>query len=556
MSDHDRNNTVRDPRHPDYSKQTKPTNQELAIRAQLSNILPDPAALSRNDEFLAGKTANFSGLNMAFDGSPAMFGTDGSAKTAPQTFEHRRIGDGFGFFNTDSPKTTNIARISRSGGHTTLAASYAAKQEQVNGAIALEIGLLNSANEQDIIHKTVTIESRGAIRDHTRRSRSEPYYHAVQKKLKNKGRDSTEENRAAWAPLHDRCVNCGQFDHRVVDCWGPTDDYGFIDKCPCNGRNHRSDQCHIVRNWSNLMKYKVFFIYRVGLPQFKNQQSFMHMIIHDPIVRQLHSMIKLAMEIGCTDRSLSWRINPLTKEFCMKTWNHAKPWAYHNHSKTQDRWYNLPDPAYNNENWLEQANEQMPLNPLKQSFINGRMANDLPGMQASWKALDVAKRTGETRDLLTLQNHMRSWLGFYNTMQADDATRLECLFKKLASCTEPELDEVRQWSIDRCGTECEILFGRIRAAELTVKHGIGVPQVPQKESDLLTSVYFLPPGAAAPTTAATSSGQNNVPRDDTKVPGPTGDAMVIKEEEEDLTLAEGQHEDTQQGIDGFRVKCE
>lgn len=570
MSNNDQNNRVNDPRHPQYRKDKKEsTSQELIPRnGPTWESLPDPSILAKNPDFLAGKKVDFNGLKVSFDApSGAIFNADSSARPEGQKIEHRRVGDGTFVYNPDKPNEMNIAQISRSSGNTTLKLSYEAKPEQVHNAFSLEMGLLTSAGKHDRIHKVVTLQNDGAVLDNTRKHRHEPYLKAVQKRLRNKGNDNAPEGHDSWAPLEDQCAHCNQYCHKVIDCWGPTDAYGFINACPCNGKHHRSDQCPIVRSWSNLMKYKVFFIYRVGLPQFKHEQSFMHLIVHDPEVRDLHKAVRLGLRMACTkDPSLSWRCNPLTKEFCMKTWNHAKPWAYHSHSNPRDRWCNLPDPTYNDENWLEKASVNMPLNPLKQSFINNKVAsscvaNRLPGMRPSWEDLTLAQRTGETHDLVALQENMRAWLNFYNTVHDECITRMECLFRMLANSTEQDLDTMRRCGEEKCTTEFARLFQSVQGVQVSAKPGMGVPQVPQNESDMMTGVYFKPPGEAAalpftmPFTSTgqitTSSSQNNGQS------STTGVGRQQTNEDEDMLDAESrsavQAANLSQGVDGFQI---
>lgn len=494
MSDNDRNNTVRDPSHPEYGKDTrnKPIRQELAARdAQLRDTLPNPTTLLRNEDFQAGKKVEFGGLMVNMN-TPAstMFGAD---RAPSRTLQHRRIADGIAVFNPDSPSETNMAQINRSGGNTNMAASYTAEPDKIISSMALELAMLNSATKQDLIHKTVTIETRGAARDPRRKMRTDPYKSTWEYRQKNKAKALAAEPDKRWAPLPDRCANCNQFGHKAIHCWGPTDIYGFINTCPCNGPGHLPDQCAIVKTWSNLLKYKIFYLYRVGLPQFKLDQSFIHLIIHDPVIRELHNVIKFAMRTGCpNDISLSWRYNPLTKHFSMQTWNHAKPWKYHDYNKPQERWCNLPDPAYQAENWLEQAMTELPLNPLGQSFINRRTERDLPGMQASWKILRECQVKGETTNLPILQENMQAWSTFYDTMDDEPTAYMEWMFQKLSHFTDAELDALRQMGPQNCDTILQAFYKSEKSMKLTAKPGIGVPQVPQTESDMMTGTYFAP----------------------------------------------------------------
>lgn len=245
----------------------------------------------------------------------------------------------------------------------------------------------------------------------------------------------------------------------------------------------------------------------------------------------------------------------------MKTWNHAKPWAYHSHAKPYERWGNMTDPAYMDQNWLEDASAELPLNPLKQSFVNNRVLSSepLPGMQPSWLDLNLAQRTGETRDFPGLQANMQAWSIFYNTIHDESTAYMECAFQMLASCTEEQLDIVRQWSVEQCTNEFGTLFRPLQGTQFIAKPGIGTPQVPQNEFDMVTGVYFRPPGVtaaplAAPitmpatATATTSSSQKNG-QGGTAPTVATDDQEMIDHEEE----ANREKAHMLQGVNGFAM---
>lgn len=477
--------------------------QDLANQnAQVWDILPDPTTLAKDPDFLAGKQVEFGGLevsqNMAF---PAFSTLSGAGN-------RRLLEDDSRVYNGDSSNNNAFSQNSRPGGNTTLAFPFQREPVQSQTSSSLELTTPRSANQQDVHRNTGTSEARGAIRDHRRRPRPDPYLRSRERRQNNKAYNLVPEEEDDWSPLSDRCSNCNRSDHRVIDCWGPTDAYGYIDRCPCNGLGHYPDQCPIVQTWSNLLTYKVLYVARVGLPQFKHSQSFIFLIIHAPEVRELHETIKFAMRRGCpNDTSLSWRYNPLTKEFCMRTWNHAKPWRYHDYTKPQERWCNLPDPAYIDENWLEKAKAQMILNPLKQSFISRRAEKrDLPGMQASCKDLKHWQQNGETRNLPVLQRNMQEWSTFYITMEDEPTAYMEWIFKKLSRFSDDELNAIRQMGPQNCNTILQAFYKSETGVPLTAKPGIGAPQVPWNKSDMISGLYFrLSRVPAAPVTTATSA---------------------------------------------------
>lgn len=272
---------VIDPTHKDYGKEKdKPTNNEVTARhEQLQKVLPDTGALSQCPDFRSGKQVNFSGLQASVDTpSGSLLGPENRARVIE--LELRRMGansmannsmenKSMGVFNRAPPNGRDFARISTSNGCTSLVASYHPNSEQAVAVEALELSIVKMAGKDDLIRKTVTIESHGAIRNHRRTLRGDPLGPNNERRLLHKHKASTKE--ITWAPLIDQCSNCMQFGHVVIDCWGPIDKYGYINKCPCNGLGHHSNECPRVRQYSNLLKFKVFYIHRVGLPPFKHR---------------------------------------------------------------------------------------------------------------------------------------------------------------------------------------------------------------------------------------------------------------------------------------------
>lgn len=502
---------VTDPTHEDYGKsQDEPTNMELtAQREKITALFSETVSLGKDLDFLSGKKVDFNGTEVTLE-TPSRAFFDGPQNNNPTNLDFRRVGSGTGIYDSNDPNKMDFAHISTSGSHTTLAALFHPTKEQTMNVMALEAALIKTAGKHDHIHKLLSIESYGGLRNHKKFPRDHPYAPARKKAnmLRNKNAAFTKE--IEWAPLTDQCSNCRQYGHTVIECWGPTDIHGLIDVCPCNGRNHRADQCEIVKKWSNLIKYKIFYINRIGLPQFKHHQSFVHMIVHDPIIHDLHQIVKQLFRRGCRhDQTLSWRYNPLTTNFGMKVWNETKPWTQHDYNKPQERWCNVPDPAYKEEDWLNVAAMSTPLNPLEQSWINNRTTKDLPGLEQSWKKAHKYRNTLSATVVAEFQAYMHEWLCFYNTIANEDTPYMEFLVQTLSKLPEEELQNLCTMGATQIDNDLAGMYEKSKAQYLPAKPGLGVPRVPQDLSQMICP-FFTPSGAnAAPTqqpTVPTGSG--------------------------------------------------
>lgn len=486
-------NAVNDPAREKHAQKPNTTNKEVKENRETTRKgLPSRQCPNNDNGFLSGNKALFSGLKASLEPSSNPLLGDSNKAYERMSLQLQSLWNGTGPISSDALTRPKFGRVSTSGGTTTWSASYTAENPRVAESIAMEKAMYQTLRRHDTIHTTIRVERNTANRDRSRLYRAHPW---AAKKVGRRNPNAGPNKTLEWAPLQGECANCGRSDHTVLHCWGPTDKYGLISTCPCNGKGHLSSSCPVIKRWSSFVKYKVFFLCRIGLPQFKHGTSFVHMICHDYAVRSLHSMVMHLVKAACpSDPSLSCRYNPLTLEFCMSVWNHAKLWELHNYQKPQERFCNLPDPAYMGQNWLQQAKQAALLNPLEQSFLDSVTTRDLrhmPGMSPTWHKLTAYQRLTDAERFVKFQQGMQQWRNFYHSMHDKDRVLIEFLLSGLTETSKEVLGDACMRDFNKVYAVLQEEFAEAKSPPLPAKPGIGLPRVPQNMSEMELGSFFV-----------------------------------------------------------------